>query len=205
MAKPDPILEKALIAALQKAGDSSWRELTLAAITEAAGLSLDDLFGLATKEELALAASAHFDRAMSCEGAALKGDARERLFDVIMLRFEAMEPFRAGLISLFRHRDGSPRALAQVPAERLASARWALACAGLDNDEGAPLAAKSLAVAYVIDTAERAWRTETSADYARTMSALDKALRDSEARMKWLTRFGRRGEGTQTAKDTQAT
>jgi hypothetical protein len=120
---------------------------------------------------------------MSAEGPAGGDSPRERLFDVIMLRFEAMEDYRAGAISLMRDRDRTPRLLLRLPQHRAASAHWALASAGLDDDSGAPLGLKVAAIAFVIDRTERAWRKDTNGDFALTMAALDKALRAAEERM----------------------
>jgi predicted protein tyrosine phosphatase len=191
MRTAETLKSKALLAALGLAAETGWRDLTLGAIATAAGLTLDDLFGVATKDDLAAAMDTHFDRAMSAEGVSPDANPRERLFDVIMLRFEAMEPWRKGLISLMRHRETSPRSLVQLPAAKLNSARWALVSAGLDTDAGAPLSVKALGISYVITQAERAWRKETSADFALTMAALDKALRETEDRLDWFRRRGK--------------
>jgi hypothetical protein len=59
----------------------------------------------------------------------------------------------------------------------------------LDDDSGAPLSLKVLAIAFVIARTERAWRKETSGDFALTMAALDKSLRAAEERMGWVSRF----------------
>ncbi len=183
------ILEKGLLAALDLAADTPWADLTLADIATAAGLDLTAFHGLAGKDDLAAYAEAYFDRAMSEEGVSRDDSPRERLFDVIMLRFEAMEAHRAGLVSLMSCRDRTPSLMMRLPLARKRSADWALVSAGLDNRSGAPAGLKAVAVAYVIDRAERAWRKETSGDFALTMAALDRGLRDAESRMERLQRF----------------
>ena len=189
MAPTDTIIEQGLLAALDLAATRPWSELTLVEIATKAGLTLNDFHGIATRETLADAVDAHFDRAMSAESIATDDLPRERLFDVIMLRFEAMEDHRAGLKSLLRYRETQPSILLRLPAARAASARWALASAGLDDDSGAPLSLKVLAIAFVIARTERAWRKETSGDFALTMAALDTSLRAAEERMGWVSRF----------------
>jgi hypothetical protein len=176
------IVETGLLSALRLAGDAPWGSLTLSAIAAEAGLSLSDFYGL-TRDDLANAFDLHFDRAMSAEGPAGGDSPRERLFDVIMLRFEAMEDYRAGALSLMRDRDRTPRLLLRLPQHRAASAHWALASAGLDDDSGAPLGLKVAAIAFVIDRTERAWRKDANGDFALTMAALDKSLRAAEERM----------------------
>ena len=123
-----------------------------------------------------------------------------------MLRFEAMEAYRPGLVSLMRWRDANPvRSLSMLDARR-ESAAWALVCAGLDGSEAAPLPLKSIAVAWAMARAERAWRKETSADFTRTMAALDKELREAEERLGWLDklRARRRRNETQDAETAPA-
>lgn len=183
------ILEKGLLAALELAAETPWADLTLSAIAEKAGVELSAFHGLSGKDELAVAVNTHFDRAMSSEGASGEAAPRERLFDVIMLRFEAMEDFREGLLSLMTYRDRTPSLLLRLPAARKQSADWALVSAGLDNRSGAPLLLKAVAIAHVLEKTERAWRKETSGDFALTMAALDRGLRNAEGRMLRLQRF----------------
>ncbi|WP_273185346.1 hypothetical protein [Hyphomonas adhaerens] len=182
------IVELGLLAALRLAEDNSWGNITLSAIAEEAGLPLSEFYGV-TRDDLANAFEAYFDRAMSAEGPPGGDSPRERLFDVIMLRFEAMEDYRAGAIALMRDRERTPRLLLRLPAHRAASAHWALASAGLDDDSGAPLGLKIAAIAFVIAQTERAWRNDKNGDFALTMAALDKALRAAEARMLRLKKY----------------
>ncbi|MEH6742438.1 hypothetical protein [Hyphomonas sp.] len=183
------ILDKGLLVALGLAAETPWADLTLADIAGAADIPLSEFHGLAGKDDLSAHADPYFDKAMSEEGVSRDESPRERLFDVIMLRFEAMEEYRAGLMSLMAYRDRTPSLLLTLPLARKRSADWALVSAGLDNRSGAPVGLKSVAIGYVIAKAERAWRKETSGDFARTMAALDKGLRDAEDRMEQLQRF----------------
>lgn len=188
MEETDDIVELGLLTALSLAEDTPWGDITLSAIAEEAGAPLGDFYGL-TRDDLANAFDGYFDRAMSADGPPGGDSPRERLFDVIMLRFEAMEESRAGALSLMRARDRTPRLLLRLPQHRAASAHWALASAGLDDDSGAPLGLKIAAIAVVIARTERAWRKDTDGDFAHTMAALDKALRAAEARMLRLQKY----------------
>ena len=188
MEESDDIVELGLLAALRLAADKPWGDLTLTAIAEEAGLALGDFYGL-TRDDLANAFDTYFDQAMSTAGPAGGDSPRERLFDVIMLRFEAMEDHRAGALSLMRDRDRTPRLLLRLPQHRADSAHWALASAGLDDDSGAPLGLKVAAIAFVIARTERAWRKDEHGDFALTMAALDKSLRAAEARMLRLRKY----------------
>ena len=193
---PDKIIEKGVKAALSLAGETPWAALHLKDICEEAGLALSQFHGVADKDDLADAVEPFFDKAMSAEEIDADEDARTRLFEVIMLRFEAMEPHRDGLVSLMKYRETSPAHLTALLRARRASAEWALVCAGLDGADDAPLALKAVNVAWAMGRAERAWRREDSADFTRTMAALDKELRDAEERgglWRRLRRMRRRG------------
>lgn len=183
MAAAEKIIEKGLKAALELAASRAWSDIPLADIAAKAKLTLSDFHGVASREDLVEALDAHFDKAMSADGVPGETSPRERLFDVIMLRFEAMEPFRGGVTEITKFRETSLYHLVRLPNHRHASAAWALASAGLDNDAGAPASLKRVAISLVIAQAERAWRKETSGDFALTMAALDKGLRRAEERL----------------------
>ncbi len=189
MAAAEKIIEKGLKAALELAATRAWSDIPLAEIAAKAKLTLSDFHGVASREDLVEAIDTYFDKAMSAEGVPDETSARERLFDVIMLRFEAMEAYRAGISEITKFRESSLFHLMRLPNHRHASAAWALASSGLDNDAGAPASLKRIAIALVIAQAERAWRKETSGDFALTMAALDKGLRRAEERLGQLRRL----------------
>ena len=187
----DKIIEQGVAAALTLAETGRWGELTLAEIAAEADLTLKDFHGVADKDDLSDAVETVFDDAMS-EGC-LDADEtpRTRLFDVIMMRFEAMEEARDGVMSYLRWRDRSLGGLAMRVKARAATAKWALACAGLDSDDGLPIGLQLAGLGWAIAQAERAWRKETSPDMTRTMAALDAELIKAEDRASWLKGRGR--------------
>lgn len=190
--KTSKIIEKGVRAALKLAETEKWDRLALADIAKEAGLSLTDFHGVADKQDLTLAVEPMFDGAMS-EGS-LDSDetARTRLFDVIMMRFEAMEELHDGTMSYLRWRDRSFDGLALRLKARAETAQWALACAGLDGASKLPRGVQIAALGWAIAQAERAWRQETSADLSRTMAALDAELIKIEERLEWIS--ARRGK-----------
>lgn len=193
---PDTIIDKGVKAALSLAEETPWAALNLKDIAEEAGLTLSDFHGVADKGDLADAVEPFFDKVMSAEAIDAEEAPRTRLFEAIMLRFEAMEDHRAGLLSLMKHRDASPARLLSLLPARQASAEWALICAGLDGSQDAPLSLKAVNVAWAMARAERAWRKEDSPDFTRTMAALDKELREAEDRGGvWRRMRGRRKSG----------
>ncbi|MEM9937828.1 MAG: hypothetical protein AAF768_03185 [Pseudomonadota bacterium] len=180
------VIKKGLSAALKLAEMRAWGDLTLAEIASEAGLTLKDFHGVADKADLSAAIEPMFDAAMS-EGSISEDETpRTRLFDVIMMRFEAMEDTRDGAMSFLRWRDRSPAGLALRLRARIATAKWALTCSGLDKADGAARQGLIAGVSWAIAQAERAWRKETSADLTRTMAALDAELIRLEERINWI-------------------
>lgn len=182
----DQIITKGVHAALKLAETGKWGDLTLSAIATEAGLSLKDFHGVADKDDLSFAVENVFDAGMS-EGSFDDDETpRTRLFDVIMMRFETMEDVRDGAMSYLRWRDRSVSGLSQRIKARAATAKWALACSGLDKDDGLPRGLVLTGIAWTIAQAERAWKQETSPDMTRTMAALDAELIKLEERASWL-------------------
>jgi len=182
----EEIIHKGITAALNLAADTPWANLTLKQIADEAGLSMAELHGVADKADLAAGVEAHFDKAMS-EGSFESDETpRTRLFDVIMMRFEAMEDVREGARSYLRWRDRSLSGLSNRVKGRAATARWALSCSGLDGGDGLPLPLQMMGLAWAIAQAEQAWKKETSPDLTRTMATLDTELIALEERAQWL-------------------
>lgn len=104
---------------------------------------------------------------------------KDRLFDVLMRRFDALAPHRAGVTAAWRGIRADPVALAcRLPA-MLASMRWMLAAAGIPaTGPLGMLRAKGLLAVWVL--VFRAWEQDETADLAPTMAALDKALSRAE-------------------------
>ena len=182
----DEIINQGVHAALKLAETEKWGALTLAQIAETAGLTLKEFHGLADKDDLSDAVERVFDAAMSDEPVEAEETARTRVFDVIMLRFEAMEDVRDGAMSYLRWRDRSFDGLALRLRARAATAKWALTCAGLDGASQIPRGSQVASIGWAIAHAARAWRQETSPDLSRTMAALDAELIKIEERVDWL-------------------
>src|SRR5262249_13326826 len=166
-------------AALDLAGKQPWREVTVAKLAEAAGRPLADLYGASLGEAVDCVEEA-FDRAIA-DGAALDPgqSVRDRLFDLIMRRFEAMEPHRAAVASMETGVDRDPILLAAQHQRHVRCARWVLALAGLEAD-GMTGQARAQGLGVIIGQARSAWRGDDAGDFAKTMASLDKNLRRAE-------------------------
>jgi hypothetical protein len=170
---------------LKIAAGKVWRDVTIFDIAEAASVDVASLAGL-SPADAADVLDDHFDRA-AAEG--VTGiDAgqlpRDRIFDLCMKRFEAMEPHRAALLALEKDRDGVAVATAYARAGR--TARWLLTLAG-ERIDGVDGAAQVQALAVTLTRAHQAWKQDADGDFAKTMAALDKSLRQTED---WGERLG---------------
>jgi len=189
----EEMMTACVAAALKLAEMRRWSEVSLAQISEESGLSLEQLHGHIDKDIIAKAVELSFDKAMSEGSFDVEETPRTRLFDVIMMRFEAMDANRDGVMSFLRWRDRSLTGLALRAQSRIKTVKWALSCAGLDANDDLPRAVRITGLAWAIAQAERAWRTELSADLSKTMAALDAALLKSEERATWFQKQARRG------------
>ena len=184
--KPKDVIDAGIKAALALGALKPWAEITLAEIADKAGLKLSDFFDKANKTSLSEAIEPWLDKAMSAESIDMDESPHARLFDVIMLRFESMEPYRDGLLSLMKWRQATPARMANLLSARKNTAEWALTSAGLDSSTEIPFPIKTLNIAWVIGKTERAWRKDEDADFARTMAMLDTELRGCDERLNWI-------------------
>lgn len=183
---------KAIDAMIALAADDPWQEVTLSRIAARAGLPMADLrAAFSSRAALVLAYFDRIDAAMLEACAAQEnGDttepARDRIFDCLMLRFEAMESDKPALRSIMKGVAGDP-ALAACLGLRLAQTqRWVLEAAGINPGSGADKFMKVQGLACVYAKVFRVWLNEDSSQMPRTMAALDRHLRSGE---RWLCRL----------------
>ena len=107
------------------------------------------------------------------------GSARDRVFDVLMRRLDAMQPHREGILRLFEgmHRDPA-LALALAPHIGIAM-RWMLEAAEVEA-KSCEARLLALGLASVWFATIRAWARDDSPDMGATMAALDSALDRAE-------------------------
>lgn len=129
------------------------------------------------------------------------GSVRDRLFDVLMRRLDAMQPYREGLLQLFEDMRRDPAIALSLSPHIGISMRWML--------EAAEVEAKScearllgLGLAGVWLATIRAWARDDSADMAATMAALDNALDRAERIARSLGLL--RGDGDPTISEPVA-
>lgn len=165
-------------AALAIAGTEGWGTVTVARLAEESGIGLGEVIRICpTPASAANLALNRIDRRVlaGIKRIDLKDSTRDRLFEMLMARFDALQDHRAGYVALVKHALRNPMVLAcRVPAS-LHSMALMLIAAGI-GAEGpiGMLRVKAVALAY--SSAVRVWLKDDSDDMAQTMSALDKAL-----------------------------
>jgi AcrR family transcriptional regulator len=170
--------------------EHGWSTVTLGRVAEACGLTLGQLYGRYRSKTDLLAAYAHrIDAAMLT---ALGGPGpvpadeigiKDRLFEAIMARFDALAPHKAAVRVLLRELPADPLALACFLHRGLGPGiDWMLAAAELDST-GLPGAVRRKLVAGIYLDTLRVWLKDDSADLAATMAHLDKRL---EQGLRWL-------------------
>jgi AcrR family transcriptional regulator len=205
-AKPTPTDPGPAIiaAAMGLAAERAWRDIPLAEIAAAAGLGLIELYRLFPSKLAILDGLARqVDAAVLAAPVDAEDRPRDRLFDVLMRRFDALLPSRAALKRIAQDMrrlqlDALPAGLA-LPR----SMAWMLEAAGIPADgwRGA-VRARVLSLAYL--AAFRVFLDDDSADLTRTMAALDRALRRAEPLLALSVAEGRPDDAPDDAAVQQA-
>jgi AcrR family transcriptional regulator len=159
-----------------------WREIEINDVAQAAHVSLAEFRDLFPSKGAVLGAlSRRIDRQV-LEGTTedLAGEpARERVFDVMMRRFDALAPYKEALRRIFRDLQYDPLSLAALNQVSLNSMRFMLAAAGIGTE--GPLGGLKLQGAVLVySNTMRTWFEDDDPTLARTMARLDRELRRSE-------------------------
>lgn len=168
-------------AAFRLAGERGWSRVSIAAAARDAGL---DLARARRRFPGRIALLIRFGRladatALAAATSAGEGTVRDRLFDLLMRRFDALQAHRAGVEALMRTLPARPGLALLLARSTERSMGWMLEAAG--GDATGPLGhlrAKALCGVWL--WAVRAWQKDASEDLAATMAALDAALNRAE-------------------------
>jgi hypothetical protein len=180
------LLTKLASAALDLAADQPWQDIVLGDLCAASDASLSQCaHANVTKADVAAWCDGMLDQAMLDAITTIDRTqgVRDRLFDALMSRFDAMEENRAAWVSLIlgEQQDGI-NSLARR-ARRLRTSAWALEASGVtaSNLKGA---GRAIGLARLLRLTETVWVTDDS-DLAKTMARLDQELRKGE---EWVMR-----------------
>jgi AcrR family transcriptional regulator len=174
--------DKAVDALMALLAEHSFEDIGLAEIAGRAGLKLSQLraeFG----STLAIA-GAHIkdiDRAVLAGGTADMAEepARERLFDVLMRRLEALAPYKEAVRSLLRSARRNPGLALALNAMAIRSQSWMLEAAGI-GASGPKGALRAQGAALMFARVLSVWFDDDEPGLDRTMAALGRGLASAE-------------------------
>lgn len=178
--------------AMNLAAERAWADLTLRDIAQAADMSLVDLHEVfEDKTDVLVALGRMIDRQVlenmgDIDPMASDLSERDMLFDILMERFDILNEYRAGIVSVLGSFLPDPKqAIISMPY-LCKSMSWMLEAAGVDTT-GISGALKVTGLCGVYLNVLRIWKDDEGVDMPKTMAALDKDLGRGE---KVLNMFG---------------
>ena len=176
----DPTTTKGRIvtAALRLAAERPWADVTLLDIAEASGTGLVELrkeFG--SKSKIVQAFMREIDDVVLAKATRPQPGTlpRDAIFEVVMSRFDAMQPYKAGLKSIV----ASIGFDTDVAKRLFSSQAWMLNAAGIPLN-GVAGTVRVFGLTSVYTSVFQTWLKDDDAGLARTMAALDRRLRRGE-------------------------
>jgi AcrR family transcriptional regulator len=174
--------DKAIEALMALLAEQSFEQIGLAEVASRAGIKLSQLraeFG----STLAIL-GAHIkdiDRAVLAGGDADMDDEspREKLFDVLMRRLEALAPYKAAVRSLMHSARRNPGLALALNAMTARSQRWMLEAAGI-GASGPRGALRAQGAALMFARVLGVWFDDDEPGLDRTMAALGRGLASAE-------------------------
>jgi AcrR family transcriptional regulator len=164
------------------AAERRWEEISISDVAAEAGVTLSDFRDAFPSKGAVLGAYSRMIDKQVLDGATndlMAEPAKERLFDVLMRRLDAMAPRREALRAIVEWAKRDPVSAAALNQVALNSMRFMLEAADISS-EGAVGAVKlqGLVIAWmrVLDV----WFDDDDPAYARTMAALDRELTRGE-------------------------
>ena len=174
LAAKDAIIE----ALMELAGERTWDDISITDIATRANISLADFRDAFPSKGAVLAGfSRKIDRIV-LDGTTddLMGEpAKERLFDVLMRRLDALAPYKLGLEGISEWVSRAPMAAAAINRLELNSMRFMLEAAGIES-EGPVGTVKLQGLVILWLRILRTWFHDDEPGLARTMAQLDTEL-----------------------------
>ncbi len=174
----DNTRDKILEAFLSLLAEKSFEKIGLAAVADKAGVSLAEMrkyFG-STFDMIAGFVRSTDEKVLAggdVEDA--QATTRDRLFDVLMRRFEVLMPHRAAVRSLACSARRDPRFALGMNKLTVRSQQWMMSAAGLDSS-GLRGGLRAQALAVMFARVLRVWFNDEDPGLARTMAELDREL-----------------------------
>jgi len=166
-----------IAAALELAAEGQWDIVELSDIAEKAGVSYGDAYEIFDEKVDILAAYDRVVNRRAIEETSLGEDlpCRDKLFDLVMERFDILNENRVALLNILGGFKGDPKeALLSFP--HLGKSMSHLLTAAGINTNGIAGALRVTGMVGCYLYVVRTWKDDDSDDLGKTMAALDKAL-----------------------------
>ncbi len=170
-------------AAFSLAEEKGWAGTHLHEIAHRAGLTLGDLYARASTKQAILCLFARQINETVLRQAAFSEEnndsPRERLFEVLMARFDALQPFKRGLQAIAEDGSRDPGSAGILALQLPPSMGWMLEAAGIGAD-GLTGPLKMLGLTGLYLQIYRTWMDDDTQDSSKTMAELDRRLKKAE-------------------------
>ena len=179
------IREKVIETALSLAAQHGWENVSLSDIAKKSGLSLAALSdNFEDKGDILNALGRIIDRKTLANAVEVDPETsiKERIFDILMERFEILNQYRAGTISILESFKYDPKQVVIGLPYVCRSMNWMLEACAIDTS-GIKGALRVTGVTAIYLKVIHVWKDDDSEDLSQTMAALDKALNQAE----WLS------------------
>ncbi len=176
------IKEKIVLAALDVAAENGWDKTSLGDIAKASKISLVALHEqFEDKTDILNALGRMIDKKVLENVGKIDRDTptRERLFDVMMERFDVLNEYRTGIVAILDSFLPDPKQAVISLPHLCRSMTWMLEAAGLEI-AGIPGAARVVVLTVIHLKTLWVWKDDDSDDMGKTMAVLDKALGRAE-------------------------
>jgi ubiquinone biosynthesis protein COQ9 len=173
-----------IAATLRLAVEKPWDDVLMKDIAEAAAIDLATLRReFPSKRAILSAFMRSVDDAVLASAPKFTGaeNARDRIFDVVMARFDVLAPYKDALKSIAAARPFDLDLARRV----MASQAWMLHAAGVRTD-GVLGRSRVAGLASVYTSVMQTWLDDDDPGTARTMAALDRRLKRGEQSMRML-------------------
>lgn len=186
MARAADPTKKIIKATLDLAKDKGWRDMTLMDIAAKAKVSLAELrSAVRDKTQILERFQDQIDVEVlgSLDPELADEPARDRLFEVLMRRFEIIAPHKDALRRIFEDLKTSLPDQVALLGPGLRSMEWMMAGAGIEG-HGFKRTVQVSGLAYIYASVFQTWLDDDDPGLARTMAELDRKLRSGETWMK---------------------
>jgi hypothetical protein len=167
-------------AAFDLGATAGWAKVTAASAARHAGLDLPQArTDFTTRSDILVKFGELADR-FALSGALAEGAVRDRLFDILLRRFDFLQTHRAGVVALLKILPVEPALALCLARGTLNSMGWMLEGAG-ESSTGIMGELRKRGLGVVWAYGMRAWLRDESPDLTATMAAVDTALERADS------------------------